>query len=202
MIAVEHSVPAGAAVFSEGDEGTGFYVVLEGRVKIFKLSAEGREQILHLFGPGDPFGEAAVFAGRHFPANAVALAPSRLLFFPRAAFVDLVTRRPSLALGMLAVLSRRLHRFARLIEDLSLREVPGRLAAYLLALPGAGSAAPVVLEIPKAQIAGLLGTTPETLSRILRKMSDRGLVRVDGPRIRILDRPALEDLAAGETRLA
>ena len=124
----------GQTIFSEGDEGAGFYVVASGRVKVFKLSSEGKEQILHILGPGEPFGEVPVFAGQHFPANAEAMDDSRLYFFPRGSFVRLIRKNPGLALNMLAVLSRRLRVFASLIEDLSLKEVPGRLAAYLLYL--------------------------------------------------------------------
>ena len=95
------------AIFSEGDEGTGLYVLVTGRVKIFKLSADGKEQILHIFDNGEPFGEVAVFAGMHFPANAEAMEESQVFYFPRDALVDLIRKDPSIALNMLAVLSRR-----------------------------------------------------------------------------------------------
>ncbi len=97
----------GQVIFAEGDEGIGFYIIQSGRVRIFKLSPEGgKEQILHIFGSGESFGEAAVFAGQGFPAFAEAQASSVLIFFPRVAFVALIRRDPSLALNMLAVLSR------------------------------------------------------------------------------------------------
>jgi len=193
----------GEIIFSDGDEGKGFYVVAEGRVKIFKLSFEGKEQILHLFGPGEPFGEVAVFAGAHFPAYAEPLEKSRVLFFPRQALLGLIARNPTLALNMLGVLSMRLRRFANLIEDLSLKEVPGRLAAYFLYLSEKnGGASEFELDITKGQLASLLGTIPETLSRILGKMIKQELIAAEGPRIRILARPVLEDLAGAETRLS
>jgi CRP/FNR family transcriptional regulator len=91
----------GQFIFSEGDEGTGFYVVISGRVKIFKLSTEGKEQILRIFGPGEPIGEVPVFAGKRFPANAEALEDSRVFFFPRAPFMELIQKNPSIALNML-----------------------------------------------------------------------------------------------------
>ena len=186
----------GQLIFSEGDNGTGFYVVILGRVKIFKLSPEGKEQILHIFGPGDPFGEVAVFSGQHFPANAEAMEESRIFFFPRDSFAKLIEKNPSLALNMLAILSKRLRRFTNLIDDLSLKEVPGRLAAHLLYLSGqAEGSEELELNITKSQLASLLGTIPETLSRILGKMSKQGLIETGGRRIKILDREALEDLA-------
>jgi len=202
MILTDQVFRKGETIFSEGEEGNGFYVGITGRVKIFKLSAEGKEQILHFFGPGDPFGEVPVFTGQHFPANAEAIEESRVLFFPRKSFTDLIRRNPSLALNMLAILSKRLRRFAGLIDDLSLKEVPGRLAAYLLYLSDQNKGSKnLELTITKAQLASLLGTIPETLSRILGKLSGQGLIETDGRRIRILNPEALQELAESGGRL-
>ena len=107
-IAKDRFFNKGQTVFSEGDEGNGFYVVAAGKVKIYKVSLEGKEQILHIYGPGHPFGEVPVFSGEKFPANAQTLVKSHLLFFPRTAFVELIAKNPSLCLNMLAVLSMRL----------------------------------------------------------------------------------------------
>ena len=196
MIVADQVFKQGQTIFSEGDDATGFYVVITGKVKIFKLSFEGKEQILHIFGPGEPFGEVPVFTGQHFPANAEAMEESRIFFFPRKSFIELIKNNPSIALNMLAVLSMRLRRFTHLIDDLSLKEVPGRLSAYLLYLSEQEKgASDLELTITKSQLASLLGTIPETLSRIFGKMSKQGLIELDGPRIRILDRQGLEDLA-------
>ncbi|MDP3283056.1 MAG: cyclic nucleotide-binding domain-containing protein, partial [Desulfobacterales bacterium] len=102
-IAVSRQFSKGETIFSEGDPGDGFYIIAEGHVKIYKVSSEGKEQILHIFGIGEPFGEVPVFTGQPFPANAEAIAKSRLLFFPRSDFVELIKGNPSLALNMLAV---------------------------------------------------------------------------------------------------
>jgi CRP/FNR family transcriptional regulator, dissimilatory nitrate respiration regulator len=203
-IVVEKLCHRGQVIFSEGDDGDGFFVVAAGRVKVFKLSHEGKEQILHILGAGEPFGEVPVFAGEHFPAHAEAMEETRLFFFPRAAFVELIKKNPSLALNMLAMLSRRLRRFSALVEDLSLKEVPGRLAAYLLYLSEKNNlASTLTLDISKAQLASLLGTIPETLSRILARMSSEGLIQPDGQRsINIVDREGLEALASGERKLS
>lgn len=196
MIVLDQVFRRGQIIFSEGDEGTGFYVVIWGRVKIFKLSPEGKEQILHIFGPREPFGEVPVFTGQHFPANAEAMEESRIFYFPRDSFIYLIEKNPSLALNMLAVLSKRLHRFTRLIDDLSLKEVPGRLASYLLYLSEQERGSnELALNITKSQLASLLGTIPETLSRILGRMTRQGLIESEGLRIKILDRQGLEDLA-------
>jgi len=117
-----------------------------------------------------------------------------VLFFPRAEFVRLVTANPSLALNMLAVLSHRLRRFAAQIENLSLKEVPGRLAAHLFYLMEEQQRRDlVVLDIPKGQLASLLGTSSETLSRIFAKMTEEGLIRVEGKTIHLLDTKRLKE---------
>ena len=203
-IAMAKSFPRGQIIFAEGAEAAGFYVLLAGRVKIYKVSLEGKEQILHIFGTGDAFGEAAVFTGHRYPAHAEAMESSKALFLPRYEFVNLVEKHPSLALNMLADLSRRLHRFTNLIEDLSLREVPGRLAAHLLYLSERQKDSDdLTLEVSKVQLASLLGTIPETLSRILARMVREGFIELAESRlIRILDRASLEQLATGERRLA
>jgi len=197
-IVVDQTFTKGQQIFLEGEEATGFYVVISGRVKVFKLSPEGKEQILHIFGAGEPFGEVPMFLGGHFPANAETLEKSRIFFFARPTFIDLIIRQPSLALNMLAALSRLLRQLTHLIENLSLKEVPGRLAAYLLYLSeSSGDVMDVELDIAKVQLASLLGTIPETLSRILAKMSNQGLIEVDGRKIKLLDRQSLENLASG-----
>jgi CRP-like cAMP-binding protein len=202
-IATVKAFRRGQIFFSEGDDGGGFYIIIAGRVKIFKLSPEGKEQILHIMEKEEPFGEAAVFAGDHYPASAQALVETEVLFFPRNAFVELIGHNPSLALNMLAFLSRRLRTLSALVEDLSLKEVPGRLAAYLLYLHERnGEAAKIELDISKNQMAGLLGTIPETLSRILKRMSKEKLIKAGTRSINILDTKRLAELADGSRRLA
>ncbi len=201
-IVIEQDVKRGQFIFNEGDEGVGFYVVASGLVKIYKLSFEGKEQILHILGPGEPFAEVAVFTGMNYPANAMALEKSHLFFFPRSSFIHLLKKNPSLAMNMLATLSLRLKQFTHMIEALSLKEVPGRLAAYLLLLSSQNNdAATVKLSIAKTQLASLLGTIPETLSRILTRMNNQQYIESKGADISLLNRQALDDLASGEKRL-
>jgi len=195
-IAIDKFYDKGRTVFLEGDDCNGFYIVADGKVKIYKVSFEGKEHILHICGPGNPFGEVPVFSGQNFPANAQTLLKSHLLFFPKAAFVDLISNNPSLSLNMLAVLSMRLRQFTVQIENLSLKEVPGRLASYLIYLADEQQTGDLVsLTISKGQLASLLGTIPETLSRILTKMNNHNLIEVSGRDIRILNRSGLEDLS-------
>lgn len=195
-IAIEKQFAKGEALISEGDTGSGFFIIVSGQVKIYKVSAEGKEQILHIYGPGQPFAEVPVFAGQRFPANAMALTKMRVLFLPRNAFVKLIEENPSLALKMLAVMSVKLREFTLQIENLSLKEIPARLATYLIFLSEEqGNDEVVSLTISKGQLASLLGTIPETLSRIFAKLTSQNLIRVDGRNFHLLDRQALEDLA-------
>jgi CRP/FNR family transcriptional regulator len=187
----------GRELFSEGSEAKGFYLVISGKFKIYKLSLEGKEQILHIFGGGEVIGEVPVFAGGSYPANAEAIEPSRALFFPKRSFIELIGREPAIALNLLGILAQRLRRFTHLIEDLSLKEVPGRLAAYLIYLGERSGNQTHELDITKTQLASLLGTIPETLSRILAKMAQQGIISVEGRTIGVLDRKALGSLAAG-----
>ena len=184
----------GETIFFEGDEADGFYIVSGGKIKVFKINPMGKEHILHIFGPGEPLGEVPVFSNKPFPASAEALVQSSAYFFPRREFVALIEAHPSIALNMLAVLSRRLRQFASQIENLSLKEVPARLAGYLLYISEEQDNEDVVqLPVSKGQLASLLGTIPETLSRIFAKMSEEGLIAVEGRSITILDRDGLLD---------
>ena len=202
-IAIQKTFKRGQTIFAEGDEGIGFYIILSGRVKIFKLSAEGKEQILHIMENQEPFGESAVFAGENYPASAQSLIETKVLLFPRQSFIDLISKNPSLALNMLAFLSRRLRKLASLVEDLSLKEVPGRLAAYLIYLSDRNAGADILeLDISKNQLASLLGTIPETLSRILSRMGKGKLIKTSPRNIHILDYQGLAQLADGRKRLA
>ncbi len=196
-IAVNRHFSKGELIYSEGDHSDGFYVVVAGMIKVFKVSLEGKEHIMRIVGPGESFGQVSVYAGRTFPASTQAIAKSHLLFLPRSAFVELITNNPSLALSMLASLSMRLREFTVHVERLALKEVPGRLAAYLIHLIDEQQDEKdiVSLNISKVQLSSLLGTTPETLSRILSQMADSGLIEVKKRDIRIMDYAGLEELA-------
>ena len=191
-LTIEKSYGKGEAIFFEGETAEGFYIVSDGSVKVYKMNPLGKEQILHIFGIGEPIGEVAVFGSKPFPASAEALEKSKLLYFRRKDFVQSIKDNPSISMNMLAVMSMRLRQFTKQIENLSLKEVPERLAGYLVyAIEEQESGNILQLSISKGQLASLLGTIPETLSRIFAKMSDEGLIKVDGKRIEILDMEGL-----------
>lgn len=194
-IAAVRRLSQGEDAFLAGDAAHGFYAVIAGRIKVYRLSPSGKEQILHVFGPGEAFGEVPVFEGATFPASAQALDDCELLFFPRKGFGGILRKDPELAMKMLALLSGRLRILVHKVEELSLKEVPARLAAYLLLLRASQSTDELVLDLPKGQIAAYLGTIQETLSRALKKLADQGSIALKGKRITILDAEALQRLA-------
>lgn len=186
----------GEVVFWEGDEGNGFYIVRMGRVKVFKQSSEGKEQILHLFEVGEHFAEVPAFDGKSFPASAAAVEKSELLFFPRTEFLELLRREPNVAISILSSFASHLRRLAFLVDSLALKEVPQRLATYLINLSDRmGNPEILELDLTKGQLASLLGTIPETLSRVFYKLNQEGLIETDGSRIRILDRERLQSFS-------
>lgn len=202
MILVDQEMKRHQPIFSEGEKATGLYIVGSGSVKIYKLSFDGKEQILHILGAGEPFAEVAVFAGTTYPASAITMEKSRIFFIPRQAFLELIAGYPSVAMAMLATLSLRLRQFAGMIEALSLKEVPGRLATHLLLLSDQNKgAARVELAIAKTQLAAYLGTIPETLSRIFARLNKAGYIASEGAVITLLDREGLQDLAEGVIKL-
>jgi len=183
-------------LFLEGDKAQGLYVVVSGRVKVYKTSPKGREQTLMIMGRGEPVGEVAVLSGESYPASAETLEPTEALYVPRQAFLDMVSREPEVAMRLLSALSARLRSFASLIEDLSLREVGERLAAYLLSLATEGRADEVIeLEMSKTELSAAVGTVPETLSRAFQQLSRAGAVETRGRKVHVKDRKVLERMA-------
>ena len=195
-IAVDKNYNKGDVIFYDGDEGNGFYLIVAGSVSVYKISPDGKEQIFHIVKEGETIGAAPVFSGKSFPANARALSKTHLLFFDRKNFIDLITGKPNLIMNLLALLSMRLREFTIQVENLSLKEIPGRLASYLLYLAQEqGNTNLVKLNISKVQLANLLGTGPESLSRALGNMKTKKLIAEEGNNIRLLNRDQLEELA-------
>lgn len=192
----------GEVIFTEGSRAEGFYLVASGRVKVYKLSSEGKEQILHMFSSCDTVAEAALFADSCYPAFAESLSESELLYFPRDDFLRLVRRNPQLGLNVIANLCRLLRQFVNLIEELSLKEVSARVAKHLMDLAirngvQGKDGAEVRLDVTKSQLASNLGTVSETLSRTLRKLKSQRIIDVKGSLITILDCKALSQISSG-----
>ncbi|MDP2939453.1 MAG: Crp/Fnr family transcriptional regulator [Candidatus Omnitrophota bacterium] len=189
-------------IFSEGDLAKGFYLVISGRIKVYKLSSSGKEFILDIFTTGQTIAEAAIFSGETFPAYAEALTDSQLLYIPKAEFLRLLKESPDLSLKMLSSFSQRLRKFSVAIEELSLKEVTSRLARYILELSKqSGLRTPKGIEcklnLTKEQLAKSLGTISETLSRSLKKLKEKKAISIQANKITILNLKFLESISSG-----
>jgi CRP/FNR family transcriptional regulator len=185
-------------LFFEGDKAHGFFVLLSGRMRIFRSSADGQELTLHRIRPGQMFAEAAVFGQATYPASCVAGENSTVLYIPRDPFFALIKSSPEIALKIMGALSGWLREFADKLESLSMKNVTSRLAGYLLDLGKNGKKTRVELTVSKTEIARELGTIPETLSRSFRSLREQGQISVSGKEIEILDAEGLRQIAAGQ----
>ena len=197
-VAVPRSVKRGEILFLEGDRANGFFLLLSGQVRIFKSSPDGKEYTIHIINPGHIFAEVAAFENSPYPANGAALEDSEIAFFPKEAFFDLIRSSPQISLKIISSLSSFLRDYNRQVENLSLKEVPARIASYLITEAGKSGRDRVKLKSSKTEWARTLGTISETLSRALRKMSDEGIIAVDGREIVILKPERLRNIADGE----
>ncbi len=188
-------------IFHEGEIAAAFYVVASGKVKVFKLSSEGKEQILMIAAKGDSFAEAALFAGGKYPASAQALEDSELAMISRDRFVALLGKNPDLAVNLIARLAGLLRKMTSLVEELSLTDVTTRLAHNLVNRIGdqdSGTAITITLSEKKGVLASQLGTIPETLSRSFARLTREKIIAIDGPEIQVLDLQRLRELAGNQ----
>lgn len=196
-------IDKGSFIFFEDDPADRFYIVISGRAKVFKTSPDGKEQILLMAGPGDSFGEAALFSGKKFPATAQASEDSHLIYFTRTNFMALLQDHPSLAANLIARLSMLLHHLTRLVQRISLEDVNTRLASYIVSLLSEDVEAGVRdirVELPEKKmiLASFIGTIPETLSRSFAKLSRLKIISVEGQVITVHDPAKLNEIAAGK----
>lgn len=176
---VHRDYEKGAFLFHEGEPSNGVYVVLEGAVLLTRFTADGRETPLHLAAQGQSFAEAALFGGVPFPATAVAAQASKVAFIPGGPLLALIREDPDAALALLASQARWLQRLVTRLAQLGSQDAETRLRQWLReASAGASS-----LRIPgtKKALAAQLGMSPETFSRALSGLRDKGLVEVQGP---------------------
>jgi len=181
-------IPRKALFFSEDHAAQGLHVLLTGKVKLFKVSEEGKEQTIFVFGPGEPFCLCSSFSDGRLPANLGALEDSEILYVSPAEFESMVREDPTILLNMMRVMARRLKDAMDMIDSLSLKQIPSRLAAYFLSRHAGGK---VVLDISYRELAKIIGVTPEALSRALRKMGEDGVIEAEGNEVRILDEAGL-----------
>ena len=192
-IAVERSFAKGRVLFLEGAPCAGLHIVVRGRMKVFKVSPQGREQILALLGPGEAFNEAAALDGGPNPASAEAMTPATLLVLPCELLQDLIDRHPALARAAVRHLASHTRHLISLVEDLSFRTVSGRLARFLL--QESGECEGVRKQWTQEEMASRLGTGREVISRALKQLEAEGLLRRERHQLVLLDRGRLGELA-------
>jgi len=191
--AVNRNYDRGQVIFLEGDPVAGLFIVDEGRVKLYKLSREGREQVVKLAGPGEFFNEVAVLDGGPNPVSAMALRESQVWVIDRQSLLLLLEQYPAVAVSVIEALAAHARHLISLVEDLSLRTVSARLAKLLITQAAGGGDAP--RRLTQQEMAAQLGTVREMVGRALRDLEDEGIIRFDRHRILILDREALEEKA-------
>lgn len=182
----------GEILFAEGDPCTGLFLLSAGKIRIFKLSASGREQILAVEGPGSSFAELPVFDGGSYPAAASALEDTEVLFISRKDFQDFCREHPDVALKVIAVVGSRLRRLVGIIEELSFTTVRQRLIGFVLRLAqegGTRSEDGILVELTKShqELASELGTVRELVSRNLSRLQAEGFLDVEGRKIVVKD---------------
>lgn len=187
-------------IFLEGEEYIGFFIVLKGTIKVFRTSESGKETVLHIVKPLNTFADVPLFEGGCYPVSAQAESESTLMFVPRREFIELLENNINMCLKMLSGFAKKMRALTHKIEDLSLKEVINRLAAYLVqevesnkreSLPEPF----IKLSISKGTLASYIGTITETLSRTFHKLEEENIIRMEGKKIFIIDYPRLKKLA-------
>lgn len=196
-ISAAKSLAKGEYLFHEGGPAQGFYVVQTGAINVHRVSATGKEQVIHVFRPGESFAEAALTSDRGYPADARAIEDSQVLLVKKAGILALLKERPELALRMLGSMSCHLHVLVGQLEDLTMRDVETRLANWLIKrCPKRESDRPTVVKLPmtKRILAAELGTISETISRTFARFRELGLIAVKGDSITVLSPAKLNSL--------
>lgn len=193
-ITTDRTYQKGEMVYLQADEGGKLYVLHKGQVKITRLAASGKEQVIRVLGPGAFMGELSLLSPAPMTDNAEALETTTICLIEGRKLKSLMLESPSIALKVIEELSRRLESAEELIEGINLLPVEQRLAQALLKL--AGEADEIVLRMKKSDLASQIGMSQETLSRKLSNFQENGLIELEGQRrIRILDKRRLEGIA-------
>jgi len=195
---VERSYERGDIVFHEGDTCEGLYVVKSGRVRVYKISPEGREQVLLIAERGETFNEVAVFDDGPNPASVETLEPAVLLLLPKGRLLSMIEAEPDVGRAFMRVFASHLRRLAGLVEDLSFKTVTGRVARILLdqlpaATGGPGDQSPPH-RLTQRQIAAMAGTAREVAARAMKALEEQGAIRMERGRIIIVDPQLLASL--------
>ncbi|WP_295435808.1 Crp/Fnr family transcriptional regulator [uncultured Thiodictyon sp.] len=193
--AVAIHLDEGQWLFRQGDPSRRFYFVEHGQLRLFRLSPDGVEKVIEIVSPGQTFAEALMFLkAPRYPVCAAALEPTELIGIEAAAFAAMLRESVDICFVVMGALSRRLRGLIAEIDNLTLHSATSRVARYLLAQVSADRPE-FVLEVPKGVLASRLSIQPETFSRVIRQLTQDGVVAVQGAQVTVRDRAALSDLA-------
>lgn len=194
----EFRVRKNEVLFHKGDQPEGMHVVVMGQMKLALPSSQGVEKIVHMCGPGATFGEAVVFLDKPYPVSAQAMTEGLVLLVSKKVLLDAMDANGMLSRKMLASLSSRLHELLGDMESCTLRTSMQRVVCFLIqSAPTDGSKIyDIVLSASKQNIASQLNLAPETFSRALGNLTERGLIKVKGRTISVLNRQLLSNFSA------
>lgn len=187
----EKRVPKNEVLLWEGEPGNALYIVGSGRMKVFRTSAEGKEQVLRVMYPGDSFNEVPVFDGGPNPASAMALEDSVVFGIRREGMLRILRDYPQVSVNVIRVFSRRLRDLVALVEDLSFRNVTARLAKILLEHAVESGQESPERRLTQQQMAAMVGTAREMVGRSLKTLETMGAIRVERQKIVIVNREML-----------
>jgi CRP-like cAMP-binding protein len=191
----ERSYPKGSVILFEDDPGDALYVVTSGQVKVVLIGEDGREVILSVLSEGSFFGEMALLDDEPRSAHVIAMTDSVVLALRRDDFRNRLRASPEVGIALLRELSRRLRRADEQIGSLVLLDVNGRVAELMLRLADEEGSERITRKLTHATIAQMIGSSRETVSRTMRELQDRGLLKVTRQDITVTDRPGLQALA-------
>ncbi|MFH1766049.1 MAG: Crp/Fnr family transcriptional regulator [Gemmatimonadota bacterium] len=199
---VHRTAPAGTILFRKGEQARGVYVLVKGRVEIYRSTADGREQVLHSETPVQSVAELPVFDGGSYPAAGRTAEDSELYFLAVDDFQRLYREHPEIADAVIRNLGQRLRKLVEVVEKVSLRSVPSRVAKTLLEqAEKAGSledGAGFRLSRTQTELSHELATSRESVARALGDMRRRGIISTEGRKVTILSLRSLVDMAQGE----
>lgn len=189
---VERKYDRGEIITFEGERNESLYFLVEGVVKSFKTSSEGKEQILNIVRPGDSFNDVPAFDGEISPCSTEAMGAITLYEIGKGDLDVMLRRYPRIALNVIAVLARRVRHLVSLVEDLSFRNVISRVARILL--ENAGDGAGAGKKLTQQEMAAMAGTAREVVGRSLKSLEEDGIIRLDHHKIVISDIEALKEI--------
>lgn len=193
-LAVVRTFAANAVFFSEERSAKGLHVLLYGKVKLFRVAEDGKEQTIFIFRPGEPFCLCSVFSDGTLPASMAALEESLVLYISPDDFSRLSKEDPTIVINLMRIMARRLKEAMDMIDALSLKQLPSRLAAYFVTSAREGR---THLDVTHRELSKIVGATPEAVSRALKRMAEHDVLRIEGREVDILSPDMLQHIADG-----